>query len=253
MAASFQPVSRIVCPGGELVVDARPYLEDEAGGSQVQLRYRYRGIELAAIEYEAYFKNLDLWFNQGSPRIYNLGLELDMSGNSKTGGRYDRGDTLYLPPSTFSQTETQSLFDCLVESGAQQQLRRDFKSAVIRSSIFLGLLKTQTGTRRNGIARLAHADAPLIGIYGRGALMVLIERSGHMWLHTGWTDNNRADSVEWGRIVTQADKAAHTRPVLQAPRYVQFDGKQRDMSLFLREREGRTGRQLQEDYNVEWQ
>jgi len=253
LAASFQPVSRIVCPDGELVVDAQPYLEDESGGSQVQLRYRYRGVELAAIEYEAYYKNLDSWLNQGSPRLYDLGLQLDVSGNNKTGGRHDRGDTLYLPPSTFSPAEAQRLFDCLAESGTQQQLRRDFKSAVIRSSTFLGLSKTQAGTRRNGIARLVYADAPLLGIYGRGMLMILIERSGRVLLHTGWTANNRADSVEWGKIVTSADEDARQLPMLQASRYIQFDGKQRDMSLFLREREGRTGRQLQEDYKVEWQ
>ena len=51
MANPYQPVTRLACPGGEFAVDARPWGENEAGSSQAELRYRYRGVALTAIHY----------------------------------------------------------------------------------------------------------------------------------------------------------------------------------------------------------
>lgn len=246
MADAYQPVTHLACPGGDFTVDARPWGENEAGGSQVELRYRYRGVALAATHYEAYYKNLDPWLRQGSPRIYNLGLNLDTSGASKRSG-YDRGDTLYLPPSTFTQAEVEALFDCLAQRHAAA-LRRDFERAEIGSGAFLGLMKTRTGTGRNGVARLVHADAPITGIYGSGWLLILVERGGRVVLHTNLTANNPAESVAWGDV----GSGEGARRLLRARRQVQLQGQARDTSAYLREPEVATGRPLQEDFQIEW-
>lgn len=245
-AASYQPITRLACPGGDFTVDARPWGENEAGSSQVELRYRYRGVALAAIPYERYYRNLDAWLRQRSPRIYNLGLNLDTSGGSRRSG-YDQGDTVYLPPSAFTQAEVEDLFDCLAGQHAAA-LRRDFEHAQITSSALLGLMKTRTGTGRNGVARLVHADAPITGIYGSGWLLILVERGGRVVLHTNGTANTQAESVVWGQAAADADG----RPLLRALRQVRLAGQVCDTSLFLTEPEKNTGRRLQDDFRVEW-
>ena len=106
-------------------------------------------MELKAIHHELYYKNLEPWLRQGDPPIYNLGLNLDTSGGSRTSG-YDQGDTLYLPPSSFTQAETESLFNCLGQQA--DKLRRDFEGAEIRSRTFFGLMATLTD---NGLSRPA--------------------------------------------------------------------------------------------------
>jgi len=246
MADTFQPVTHLACPGGDFIVDARPWGENEAGSSQMELRYRYRGMVLAAIHFEAYYRNLDPWLRQGSPRIYNLGLNLDTSGTSKRSG-YDQGDTLYLPPSAFQQAEVEDLFDCLVQRHAAV-LRRDFERAQITSGAFLGLMKTRAGTGRSGVARLVHAEAPITGIYGSGWLLILMERGGRALLHTNMTANNPAESVVWG----QAIPGLNGQKALHVQREVRLNGKLRDTSLFLPEPEKSTGRRLQDDFRVEW-
>lgn len=247
MAQSFQPVTHLACPGGDFIVDARPWGKNEAGGSRAELRYRYRGVVLAAIHYEAYYKNLDPWLRQASPHIYNLGLNLDTSGASKRSG-HDRGDTLYLPPSAFTQQEVESLSDCLAQRHAAA-LRRDFERAQITSGAFLNLMKTRTGTGRNGVARLVHADAPLTAIYGSGWLLILVERDGRVLLHTNMTANNATESAVWGQTASDANG----RQVLRAQRQVRFQGQERDAGSYLPEPEMNTGRRLKDDYVVEWQ
>ena len=244
MASAFQPVAHLACPGGEFIVDARPWGENEAGGSRAEMRYRYRGVVLAAIRYEAYYKNLEPWLRQGSPSIYNLGLNLDTSGGSKTSG-YDQGDTLYLPPSAFSQADVESLFDCLHKHHAA--LRGGFERAEITSSAFLGLMKTRTGTGRNGVGRLVYADAPITAIYGTGWLLIVVERGGRVLLHTNLTANNPAESAVWGEVIPGK------QPVLRVRRELRFDGQMHDGALFLNEPETSTGRRLRDDFRMEWQ
>ncbi|BEP96953.1 hypothetical protein GmRootA79_53380 (plasmid) [Acidovorax sp. A79] len=244
MASDFQPIARLDCPGGEFIADARPWGENEAGGSRAELRYRYRGVVLAAIRYEAYYKNLEPWLRQGSPRIYNLGLNLDTSGASKTSG-YDQGDTLYLPPSAFSQAEVEGLFDCLHRH--QAALRDSFERTEITSSTLLGLMKTRTGTGRNGVARLVHADAPITALYGSGWLLIVVERGGRVLVHANLTANNPTESAVWGEVMPGKP------PVLRARRELRFDGQMHDGALLLNEPETSTGRRLRNDFRVEWQ
>lgn len=245
MANAFQPVTRLSCPGGEFIVDARPWGENEAGSSQREMRYRYRGVVLQAINYEAHYKNLDPWLHQGSPRIYNLGLNLDTSGASRAHG-YDQGDTLYLPPESFTQTEVEDLFGCLGQHHAA--LRRDFENTQITSSTFLGLMKTRTGTHRNGVARLVHAAAPITALYDGGVLLILVERGGRVLLHTNFTANNPAESAVWGEVLADAGP----RPLLRVLHQVPIYGKRRDGSGFLTAPQLRTGRRLQDDFRIEW-
>lgn len=246
MAQSFQPVTRLDCPAGEFIVDARPWGANEAGSSQVELRYRYRGVALAAIHYEAYYRNLDPWLRQGNPRIYNLGLNLDTSGASKRSG-YDRGDTLYLPPNTFTQTEVEDLFDCLARRHATA-LRRDFERAQIGGSAFLGLMKTRAGTGRNGVARLVHADAPLTAVYDGGGRLILVERGGRVLVQTNQTANNAAETVAWGEAIGSPG----AKPALRLRRQFTLQGKARDGKDFLFETNAR-GQRLQDACDIQWQ
>lgn len=245
MASAFQPVARLSCPGGEFIADARPWGQNEGGSSQREMRYRYRGVVLDAIHYELHYKNLTPWLRQGNPRIYNLGLNLDTSGASRTHG-HDQGDTLYLPPESFTQDQVEALFDCLHQHHAA--LRHDFETAQITSSAFLGLMTTRTGTQRNGVARLVHAAAPITAIYDGGVLLIVVERGGRVLLHTDFTANNPAESAVWGEVRTDADP----RPLLRVLRQVPIYGKRRDGSDFLTAPHLRTGRRLQDDFRIEW-
>lgn len=53
-ASGFQPVFDMQCEGAKFVADARPFNHNEAGSSQVALRYRYKGVLLDAVRYEVY-------------------------------------------------------------------------------------------------------------------------------------------------------------------------------------------------------
>lgn len=245
MAQSFQPIARLACPDGEFIADARPFGENAAASSAVELRYRYQGVELAAIHYEGYYQNLNSYLHQGKPPVFNLGLRLDTSGNSKNTG-YEQGDTLYLPPSRFSAHQAERLVGCLVEN--HTTLRSAFERAEIKSSTLLGLMETRTGTGRNGVARIVHADAPLAGIYGSAWLLIVVERGGHVLLHTNYTAGNTAESAVWGQVIP----GTGTKPVLRAQRHLLFQGKEREGAHFLPEANAR-GQRLQDDYEVQWQ
>lgn len=247
MSQSFQPVVSLPCADGEFIVDARPYRANAAGTSAVELRHRYRGVRLEGIDYEAYYRNLDRYLHQGAPTVYNLGLRLDTRGQSRSGGDgHQRGDTLYLPPGAFSAIQVERLADCLARQ--QARLQQAFATAEVRGSTFLGLMKTRAGIGRDGIARLVHADAPLLGVYGDGSRLVLVERGGRVLLQTNHTAGSAAESTEWGRLSPRAGK----KPVLRVQRRLLFQGQEREGAQFL----GMTnaqGQGLQDDYDVEWQ
>ncbi|HBN53711.1 MAG TPA: hypothetical protein DD456_06650 [Stenotrophomonas sp.] len=247
MSQSFQPVVSLPCVDGAFVVDARPYRTNAAGTSAVELRYRYRGVRLDGIDYEAYYRNLDRYLHQGDPTTYNLGLPLDSSGRSRSGGDdHQRGDTLYLPPGAFSAIQVERLADCLARQ--QTQLQQAFATAEVRGSTFLGLMKTRTGIGRDGIARLVHADAPLLGIHGDGNTLVLVERDGRVLLQTNHTAGSAAESAVWGRMSPRPGN----KPVLRVQRRIQFQGQAREGAHFLPLTNAQ-GRRLQDDYDVEWQ
>lgn len=243
MAQSFQTVSSISCPDGNLVVDARPFNQNEAGSSAVDIRYRYKDRELDAIRYELYYKNLETYLRQGGPPIYNFGLNLDTSGASRTHG-YDSGDTLYLPPSAFSRAEVDRLANCIVNQ--HQTIRRDFERAEISSQAFLGLMKTRASLGVNGIARIVHADAPIAGLYGSHWYIVVVERGGRVLLHTNATANSAPESAMLGQVIPRPDG----KRVLRAKPGFIFAGKERVLTDYQLDSD-RHGRRLKDDYLLE--
>lgn len=243
MAKSFQPVSRLACPDGDFIVDARPYGENEAAGSAVEMRYRYKGTELAELSYEGRYASLAPYLRQGNPPIYNFGLRLDSDGKGGYGGQYENGPTLYLPPSDFSAAETERLATCIAERHAA--IRSDFERAVITSSTFLGLMKTRAKLGIDGIARIVHADAPIVGLYGDDGYCVVIERGGRVLLHTTYTGNTASGAVVWGVVESRPSG----RPVLRARQRIVFAGEEREGKHYLLAANFR-GRLLKDDYMV---
>lgn len=243
LAASFQPVSRLACADGDFVVDARPYGGNAAAGSQLEMRYRYKGVELAALSYEGAYASLAPYLRQGSPPIYRFGLRLDVDGNGGYGGDYETGPTLYLPPAVFSGAEAERLAACIAEHHAA--IRSDLERAVVTGSTALGLMRTRAQPGIDGIARLVHADAPIVGLYGGGWYCVLVERSGRVRLHTTYTGRSAAEAVTWGQV----ENRPGGRPVLRARRHVVFAGRQRDGEDYLPVADVR-GRRLKDDYAV---
>lgn len=243
MANSFQPVSRLACPDGDFIVDARPYGENEAAGSQVEMRYRYKGVELAALSYEGRYASLAPYLRQGNPPVYNFGLRLDSEGKGGYGGQYESGPTLYLPPTEFSGGEAQRLATCIAEHHAA--IRSDFERAVITSSTFLGLMKTRAKLGATGIARIVHAEAPIVGLYRDDWHFVVVERSGRVLLYTSYTGNTVNESVVWGRVEPQPGD----RPALRARQRIVFAGKEREGKHHLLTADFR-GRWLKDDYRV---
>ena len=243
-ARSFQLILRLACPNGEFVVDARPYDGNEAGGSKVERRYRYRGIELAFINYEAYYHNLNSYLRQDDPTIYDLGLDLDTSGNSKTGGVHQAGDTIYLPPNRFSSAEAEQFATCLAKN--QSVIRNAFGNKVVRGRSFLGLMATRATVSLSGIARIVLADTPITDIYGDSLRIIVVERNGRVVLLTNLVARAPADSAVWGHVVP----SNRGKPVLRAKRRIMLGGNQHDGIHFLVERNG-GGSRLRDEFIVE--
>jgi hypothetical protein len=243
-ASSFQHVASVSCPNGEFVVDARPFNPNEAGSSAVDIRYRYRGVELTAINYERYYKNLDPYLQNEKAPIRGLGLRLDTSGLAHPGGSgYDYGDTLYLSPSSFSRSDFDNLAECIAHQ--QMILRDDFARAVISGAYLLGLHQTRAGIVQTGVARLIYGEAPVVGIYGNAWYVVLIERTGRVLLHTNYTANNVSESVQLGQVVV-----SHSgNRMIQAPSTIQFAGKTYETNVFRSEKDSH-GRSLGDDYMI---
>ncbi len=243
-ARPFQLILSLACPDGDFVVDARPYDGNEAGGSQVERRYRYRGTELAFINYENYYHNLNSYLHQGDPTIYHLGLELDTSGESRTGGVYQTGDTIYLPPDRFSSIEAERIATCLAKN--QDVIHNAFKSKTIHGRTFLGLMKTRANVALSGIARIVFADAPIVAIYGHFLRIIVVERGGRVVLLTTLVTSAPADSAVWGHVVP----SKRGKAVLRAQRRIMLEGKVLEGIHLLVEKNAR-GARLQDDFTVE--
>lgn len=244
-AASFQMVVEFDCGAGAFVVDARPFLENEAGSSRVDIRYRYKGETLAALWFENYYRNLDAYLQVDKPRTVDFGMQTDRSREAQVKhGFYESGDTLYVPPARFSVAEFDALAKCL--RAQSKNLRSRFAETVIRSRTFFGLARTEASLGKQGIARIIYAEAPLLGVYGEGWYLVLVERSGRVLLHTNFTPNNVASSAVVGQVQSERNN-----PVIRATRTVIFEGKSRDATELLRQplRDER-GRELSQDYGI---
>ena len=242
VAHASERILELDCAGQPFVVEARPFAENAAGSSQVDVRYRYRGQPLAAIRYEIFYKNLDAYLQRDAERTRTLGLNLDTSGANRRHG-HDWGDTLYLPPDAFSTAEFERLATCL--GGERERIRHTFANASITSHTFLGLMKTRASMPVTGIARLVHAPTPIAGLYGIGNwYFVLVDANGQVLVHSDFTANNPPVSTTLGEVRRDGG-----RPTLLAPAHYRLDGKAyetRDL-LTLTDRHGR---RLGDDYRL---
>lgn len=243
MAAGWQAVAQLACADGALLIDARPYAHDEAGGMALELRYRYRGEILEAVDFERYYLNLDAYRLRDPTRSYNFGLDLDTRGLAASSGT-ERGDTLYLPPSRADAAEARRLADCIADNRAW--LRARLRGAVIVSRSPLGLMRNTAQPPVDGIARLIHAPSPFRGIY-RHTHLLLILRDGRVMAQTDMTANNPADAVQIGRV----DDAGEDRPTLHLRARYRLAGTAYDARHLRLWPHHRSGRALQDDYRVQ--
>lgn len=243
MAAGWQPVVQLACPDGALTIDARPYNRNEAGGSMLELRYRYRGQALDAVHFEGYYRNLDGYRLRDPARSYNFGLDLDTTGLS-TFGDHERGDTLYLPPSLADAAEVRRLADCIADNRALLHAR--LRNTVIVSHSLLGLMRNTARPQMDGIARLIHAESPFLGIYQHTHLLLVL-RDGRVMAHTDFTADSPADAVQIGRV----EQVSKGRPTLRLKARYRLRGKLEEARYLLRWPHHRSGRALQDDYRIE--
>lgn len=197
VAAAATPVVELDCPGGRFTVEAHPWGEDAAGSLRVAMSYRWNDRPLAALRYERHHANLLPWLQRDAARTRDFGLRLAPPARSRMHGD-DAGDTLYLSPADATPAQFAALADCLAE--AQPRLREAFARAEVRSRRLLGLMSHRAGLPVTGIARLVHAEAPLLGVFGEGARIVVIEADGQVRVLTDYTANNPAEAVLLGRL-----------------------------------------------------
>ena len=245
MAAGWQAVAQLDCPDGALLIEARPYAHNEAGSMALELRYRYRGQALDAVEFERYYLNLDSYRLRDPARSYNFGLDLDMRGLSASSGS-ERGDTLYLPPSHADAAEVRRLADCIADNRAGLSTR--LQDTVIVSHGLLGLMRHTARPQRDGIARLIHASSPFLGIYEHMHLLLIL-RDGRVMAQTRLTANNPADAVQIGRV----EHAGNSRPTLRLRAHYRLAGIDYEARDLRRWPHHRSGRALQDDYRIEWE
>jgi len=243
MAGDWQPLVQLACPDGPLLIDARPYNHNTAGGMSLELRYRYRGQALEAIRYERFYANLDRYRLRDPARSYNFGLDLDTQGLLGSSAN-EHGDTLYLPPSRADGAEARRLADCIADHRALLHAR--LHDTVIASRSLLGLMRNTTTPGLDGIARLIHAESPFLGIYQHTHLLVVL-RDGRVMAHTSSTANNPADAVQIGRV----EQVGRGRPTLRLQARYRLRGELEEARYLLRWPHHRSGRALQDDYRIE--
>ena len=227
-AAQFQSVLTLACAGSEFVIDARPFAENSAATSSLQMRYRYGDKILSAVRFEAFYRNLESLRLAQPPPTREFGLRLALDGASHTGGTVEAGDSLYLAPDIFTRAQFDALGTCIAANSAD--IRHQLQRAVITSKTLLGLMRTQARTGLDGIARLSYTESPVHDIYSGGWYFLLLRSDGQVWLHSNFTANNRAESVRlgsWSPATSDTAKISRNRrgkAVLSVPRSVLFQG-----------------------------
>ena len=241
MAADWQPVAQLACADDALVIDARPYARNAGGGSALELRYRYRGQVLDAVDYERYYLNLDAYRLRDPIHSYHFGLHLDMRGLSVSG---ERGDTLYLPPALADAAQVRGLADCI--AGNRTLLRTRLRNTVIVSRSLLGLMRHTASPRLDGIARLIYAESPFLGIYQHTHLLVVL-RDGRVMAHTDQTANNPGYATQIGVV----EHTGKERPTLHLRAHYRLGGMPQEARHLRLWPNHRSGRALQDDYRIE--
>lgn len=158
-----QSVFKLSCADKTFEILAKAFNPNEAGTSNVERIYRYNSKILPSLCYEKFFWALSdfLALNPASTATFPLRLPPDTQ--SYPGGYYERGDTVYLPKTDFSEKDFQQLATCLQTNFST--LRTMVERAEVTQKHFFGLWKTKSKFGVNGIARLIYADPPIVRIY----------------------------------------------------------------------------------------
>jgi len=238
--AMYQRVASVSCPDGKFVIEGRVDANIKFVGSLV--RYRYRGIELAAINYEQYNPSLIeyLYSDTDPDRIYELSTP------------YRFNPTVYLPPGKFKKDEFERLVDCLNKN-------RDVLSRA-PSKTLRGLLywvyPVTSQVWVNGITRLVYDHAPIRGLYYQYKdFLMLIERRGRVLLipiprpksHENKPD--RRETLIWGQVRSPQRIWGKSRLSLR-PLLINgtlFDSEAAKDYFY---RDILTGRRLEDDYRI---
>jgi len=249
--ARYQRVASVNCPDGKFVIEGRVDANIKFISSFV--RYRYRGIELTAINYEQYpYLIRDYLYADTEPdRIYE----------SNTLYRFN--PTLYLPPGKFSQEEFDRLADCLNK-------HRDVLSRAPGKTL-RGLLywvyPVTSSVMVNGITRLVYDHSPIRSLYyydlprdehrREDNRLVLIERSGRVLLVPiprvkSSNEPDRRETIVWGqvhqfyRLWGKGKPRLSLRPLLINGKVIDSETAKDDISY----RHGLNGRRLSDDYHI---
>jgi hypothetical protein len=221
--AGYQTVLAVDCAGTTLQIDARPFGQNEAGGSSVALRYRYRDQTLNAVNYERYYKNLAVYLPD-APQARVFGLNLALDGLAHFGATTESGDSLYLSQDSFTRAEFVSFGDCIASH--ESDIRAAFLHTTIRSKTLLGLMRTESGLGLHGIARVIYAQSPIKALYQGGGYIFVVQTDGQVWLRSNFTANNVAEAVQLGSWTG----SEQTKAVLELKSRVQFQGQAFDVA-----------------------
>jgi len=252
--AMYQKVARIACPDGKFVIEGRVDANIKFIGSQV--RYRYRGVELTAINYEQYpYLIRDYLYADIKPdHIYELSTP------------YRFNPTLYIPPGKFSKEEFDRLADCLNQ-------HQDVLSRAPSKTLY-GLLywvyPVTSSVWVNGITRLIYAHSPIRGLYHfelprdsqrrEDDRLMLIERyRGRVLLvpipyskPSRSNEPDRRETIIWGhvhqpyRLWSKPKPRLSLRPLLINGTVIDSETAKADISY----KRGLNGRRLGDDYHI---
>lgn len=243
LAANWQSIASVSCDDSAFLIDGRPYARNEAGGSKLELRYRYRGLVLEAINFEDHYRNLDAWRPDGATPVIEYDLRLNLAGLRAPGGTWQRGDTLYVDPDAVGAEEFRALGECLYWH--RRYLGNALQSTTISSrGGLLGMGTYRTTPQRDGIARLVHARSPLVGIYRHTGLLI-VERSGQVLLRSNLAANSPAEQVVLGQVI-----AGRGTPVMRLREGMMFRGEPFSVA-WLRVWRDHRGHRVADDYRIE--
>jgi len=207
--ARYQTIIRLHAPDGEFVIEGLPFLPNEAGSSAIDVRYRYRGIELESIGYGHPDRPLYAYLRQDSARVRDLGLSTEAEWREAE-HRARRGTTLYLPPSQFAAAEVDRLADFIRAN--QDTIYHACRNATVHGSFLLGLLKTKAHVGGVGIARLVHADRPFFDVFGSTYLLVVIHHDGSVVLTSMYKSFTSPEVATWGKMLPPRKRGG--KPIL---------------------------------------
>jgi len=186
--AKYQLIARLACPDGEFVIEARPYNPSLAGVAWLDIRYRYRGIVLTTILYNAYDKHLLTYLHQINPE-----LREQITG---------AGRTLYFPSEQVDTDEMNRLAACI--NANQWELEKASQKTIVGHFFFRLVTSSAKASdyKPHEIDVLIRAESPIVDLYGGSDLTIIIERSGRVVLLIRPQGTKvSSEAFTWGKIL----------------------------------------------------